>query len=708
MDDGRLVRDELSGSIAKSYVSQISQYHRIQASTMFRDAALYVVEELRSMGIRDAEILHFPADGRQKFWTHASTLGWEVRSAELRLVKPKEELLATFDDIPTSLHSSSQGTPRDGVTAELVDVGAGTSATDYKGKRVRGKIVLAKGNAHAVHKEAVVKRGAAGVLTDTLTHEFPKIRESIDIPDAHSYQGIWPTAANAKKVRFGFSLSKRQGDMLRRYLAKGQKVTLRAKVDARLFRGKYDVVTATIRGSSRPEEEIFLIAHLCHPKPGANDNASGSGLLMEIARTLMALIRSSKMKRPARTIRFLWVPETTGTVALLSTRPDMWDKLVAGLNLDMVGEDQEMCKSTLLVGVTPDSLPSYLNDLVISVLESAAKELDPLNQIGLVSNFRYARSPFSPGSDHAEFVEPTVGVPCVSFTQWPDRFYHTSMDTIDRVSEESLRRVGWTGAMTALRLANADVGTAFELASLTCSRGAARIAEASGKASQDLFGKMEDRNTKGKMQELAKLVRHHRNRIEHVARREQEAVRSVIRLGTDKELEDSVESMAKDLAEAGKKGLAGLERIVKIIEGRLKRQIPSAPRETKAERESKKLVPKRRFKGTLDWFELLDSLGEEAVKAYKKIGEADVDFGSKIAETVNLMDGKRTVDEIVMVLYAEYGPTDHAHVLKFLRDLERLKLVSFRTPSRGVQGAVCILESLAHFQSEDYCTELDS
>ena len=646
---------------------------------MFHDAALYVVKELRSMGIRDAGILQFPADGRQKFWTHSSTLGWEVKSAELHLVKPKEELLASFDDIPTSLHTYSQGTPRNGVTAGLVDVGAGTSAKDYKGKRVRGKLVLAKGNAHAVHKEAVVKRGAAGVLTDTLTYEFPKVRESIDIPDARAYQGIWPTAANAKKIRFGFSLSKRQGDMLRRYLAKGQKVLLRAKVDARLFRGKYDVVTASIKGSSKPEEEIFLIAHLCHPKPGANDNASGSGLLMEIARTLIALIRSGKIKRPARTIRFLWVPETTGTVALISTHPEMCDRLVAGLNMDMVGEDQEMCKSTLYVGVTPDSLPSYLNDLVISILESAAKELDPLNQIGLVSNFRYVRSPFGPGSDHAEFVEPTVGVPCVSFTQWPDRFYHTSMDTIDRVSEESLRRVGWTSTMAALRLANADAGTAFELASLTCSRGAARISEASGKASQELFGKMESPNSKDDVQELARLARHHRNRIEHVTWREQEAVRSVMTLGSGKELEDAIELMAKDLAEAGRKGLAGLERTVKVIEGRLQRRIPSAPRESRAEGESKILVPKRHFKGSLPWHDILDSLGEEAADAYRKIGESDSDFGSKIAETVNLVDGKRTVDEIVMVLFAEYGRTDHANVLRYLRDLERMKLVSFRT-----------------------------
>lgn len=677
MKDGRLVKNELSGSTAKGYVSQITRYHRIQGSEMFHDAALHIVDELRRMGINDAKILQFPADGKQKFWTHRSSLGWKVKSAELHLVKPKEELLATFDDIPTSLHTFSQGTSKDGVTAELIDVGAGDSAKDFKGKKVKGKIVLAKGSAHSVHTEAVVKRGAAGVITDTLAYEFPKVRESIDVPDAHCYQRITPTSDNEKKIRFGFSLSKRQGDRLRKYLANGQKVVLRAKVDAKLLPGKYDIVTSTIKGSSKPEQEIFLIAHLCHPKPGANDNASGSGLLLEIARTMTTLIRSGKIKRPARTIRFLWVPETTGTVALLATRPDIWSRFIAGLNLDMVGEDQEACKCTLHVGVTPDSLPSFLNDLVMSVMEDSAKELDPLAQIGLPSNFRYTRGSFSAGSDHAEFVEPTVGIPCVSFTQWPDRFYHTSMDTIDKVSEDSLRRIGWTITMVVLKLANADQRTAVELASLACSRGSARIAEASAKASQDLHAAVDGPKGENKVRELAKLVKDNGSRIGHIVRREQEAVRSVRRLGTSKELEDFIDALVADLADAGERELAGLERTVKVIERSLQRKMPAIARESKAERESKKLVPKRRFKGTLPWSLLPDSLDEEGTKAYEKIEETDYEFMSKTAEIVNFMDGRRTVYEITEALSAEYGPTNHAHVMRYLRDLEKMRLVSF-------------------------------
>lgn len=675
MNPEELVKDELSGATAKSYVSHLTRYHRIQASPMFHDAASYITKELRGMGLQDVEILQFPADGKKRYWTHRTSPGWEVRSAELRLIEPKERLLATFEDTPMSLHTFSTSTPKGGVEAELVDVGAGLVEEDYRGKKVKGKLVLATGSARTVHTEAVVKRGAAGVITDTLAYEFPKVRESIDIPDAHSYQGIWPTSDNAGKIKFGFSLSKRQGNELRGYLKDKKKVVLRAKVDANLLPGKYDIVTATVRGSTRCDEEVFLIAHLCHPKPGANDNASGSGLLMEIARSISASIKSKKMKRPLRTIRFFWVPETSGTVALLATRPDIVDKLVAGVNLDMVGEDQELCRSTLELALTPDSLPSYLNDLVMSVAERSAKELDPMAQIGLASTFRFRGTPFSVGSDHAEFVEPSTGVPCIGMTQWPDMFYHTSMDTIDKVSETSLRRVGWIAAVTILRLADADEDAAFALASLCGSRGLARIAQAGEKASAEMFA-AKAAGTKGRASRLADMVRFHSDRIDHVTAREQQVVRSVGDLCDCGRLDDFIEAQVGILADAGRMEQDKFDRTIAAIREDLGASI-ARPTPSQSEKESSRLVPRRLFKGTLDWTLLGDFLGEEGYKAYKKIEEKDPKFMSKTAEILFLTDGKRSVADIVKVAAAEFGPTDHSHVLKYLRDLERMKLVSF-------------------------------
>jgi aminopeptidase YwaD len=668
-----VVKSELSGPKAKACVAELTRFHRIQGSSMMDEAARHVSAELKRVGVDKVRIERYPADGRQKYWTYTSVMGWNVRSAELRLLEPREKLLAKFSEIPQSLHTFSKGTPRNGVTAELIDVGKGVSDEDYSGKDVKGRVVLATGLAKSVHNAAVTKRGAAGVLTDTLSYEFLGVRESADIPDAHSYQGIWPDARAARKTRFGFSLSRRQGNELRRYIESGKTVKLHAKVDADLTPGKYSIVSATIPGSERPEEEIFLVAHLCHPRPSANDNASGSGLLIEIARTITKLIGSGRIERPKRTIRFLWVPETVGTVVFLSKHPELHERLVAGVNLDMVGEDQEQCRSTLCMDCTPDSLPSYLNDLVYSMVERANAEYDNMAKLGMVSDFRYARTPFSGGSDHAEFNEASVGAPCVGLTQWPDLFYHTSMDTIDKVSEDSLRRVGLAAATSVLTLADADTDVIHELSSLTASEGMKRISHAVGEAAKKLF------SLKSKPAEARRAVDFHTMRLKHIITREEEAVRSVARLDDMVGDDGFVESQIASVREHGSNELS---RLSEIISGSLSGGSRSRSRKkagSRAGSRARAIVPKRRFRGTIDTDLILDELGEEDYGWYRRMGEKDSLFSKKMYEIVNLMDGKRDLSEITDFVSAEYGHTDHRDVLRFVEDLKRIRLVSYRS-----------------------------
>jgi len=71
----KIVKDELSGDNAKLYVQQISNFHRIQASTMFHEAAEYVRDTLLKVGIEDAKIEQFTSDGSKKYWTYTSQLG---------------------------------------------------------------------------------------------------------------------------------------------------------------------------------------------------------------------------------------------------------------------------------------------------------------------------------------------------------------------------------------------------------------------------------------------------------------------------------------------------------------------------------------------------------------------------------------------------------------------------------------------------------
>ncbi|MDH5449823.1 MAG: DUF4910 domain-containing protein [Candidatus Bathyarchaeota archaeon] len=676
----KVVREEFSGDNAKLYVQQISNFHRIQASPMFHAAAEYVRNTLLEVGIKNAKIEQFVSDGSKKYWTHTSPVGWEVKSAELRLVEPEEKLICRYIDTPTCLHTHSKATPPEGITAQLVDVGAGTKAKDYEGKDVKGKFVLATGRAKMVHEQAVYKRGTAGVITDTLTYEMKYVRESVDTPDAHAYQAIWPTKDDLDKVTFGFSVSRRQGNHLRDLLKHDKPVKLQAKVDARLFSSNLDVVVATIPGSSKPNEEIFLIAHLCHPKPSANDNASGSGLLLEIARVINTLIDSGKITDPARTIKFIWVPETYGTIALLYNHPELPRKLVAGINLDMVGQDQELCKSTLTVARTPDSLPSYLNDLMINLLEESREEFDSSTMFGSASTFRFKADVYTGGSDHAEFVDSTIKVPCIMLLQWPDLFYHASMDTIDKVSPHSLKRVGWAATVAALTIANADVNTALYLADQTSSRGITRIKETGRKAVEELYRIKEEPKLNEKPDELAKSLAtksfYYRNKLEHIIQREKEAVISVKRLASSISLDNFIHKFTEDISTTGKKEIARISEVLSHIAKTSGVSVPEQMKETEVEAESKKLVPQRLFKGSLSMEAVRKALTEKEHEWYEEKRKKDPTFGMKVVEALNFMDGKRTLYEIIKAISAEYTETRVEDILEFLRDLEKLELVS--------------------------------
>jgi len=674
----KIVKNEISGEVAKSYVAQITCFHRIQASIMFHKAAEYVRDTLQNLGFKSAKIEQFPSNGAVKYWTWTSPMGWEVKSAELYLVEPEKKLIVRYEDVPTCLHTHSKSTPAEGITAELVDVGEGTKPKHYQGKDVKDKFVLATGRAKQVHEKAVYKYGATGVITDTITYEMKNVRESVDIPDAHAYQSIWPTKKEQDKVSFGFSLSKRQGNHLRTLLKGDKPVILKAKVNARLFPGNLDVVTATIEGSSKPNEEIFFVAHLCHPKPSANDNASGSGLLLEIARTIKIIVESGKIEKPTRTIRFLWVPETFGTIAYLYHHPDLSPKLIAGINLDMVGQNQELCKSTLNLDKTPDSNPSYINDYVFSLFKQSIEEFDPKTVFGSASTFRYSINAFSGGSDHAEFNDSTFNVPCVMLLQWPDLHYHTSMDSIDKVSENSLKRVGWIATVAALTLANATAEDAIFMAKLTRWGGITRLQEASKEAVTALFQKKANSNPNELAKDLVKIVRHFKNKMEHITWREKKAIKSVERLGNSPKLENLITKYLKDIANYSQLENLRFEEILAHITKTASITLPAQIEETAAEKEAKSLTPKRLFKGSFNSDALKSALGEEEFDWYEEIGKKDEDFRKKTYEIFNFMDEKRTVYELAKAVSAEYSETSIEHLLKFMHDLEKTKFISFQ------------------------------
>ena len=117
-------------------------------------------------------------------------------------------------------------------------------------------------------------------------------------------------------------ISLREARALQQRLARGERITLHAVVRARNDDAMpYETLVATIPGTDPAAGEIVFSCHLDHEKPGANDNASGCAANLEIARTLKTLIDAKRIPPPARTIRFIWPSEMTGTIAYLAKYP---------------------------------------------------------------------------------------------------------------------------------------------------------------------------------------------------------------------------------------------------------------------------------------------------------------------------------------------------------------------------------------------------
>ena len=187
-------------------------------------------------------------------------------------------------------------------------------------------------------------------------------------------------------------------------------VQVRCYCDASLYNGSLEVVEATIKGES--SEEILLVAHLCHPRSSANDNASGVACGMEVLRVLKRLQDSGELPRLKRSIKVLFVPEFSGTYAWLNHRQGQWQKSLAGLNLDMVGGRQAAGYGPLTISDLPASTPSFIMSLATLAMDEVRNMLPAHSGVDSVSGFNSTTSAFDPGSDHISSAIPRLISQC--------------------------------------------------------------------------------------------------------------------------------------------------------------------------------------------------------------------------------------------------------------------------------------------------------
>ncbi len=464
---------EISGESAKRNLEGFSRLHRMRGSRDFHRAAEQVLGELQKYGYADAHIEKLTADGKVFYGTQRSRPAWDADFAELWELDADggpSVRIASWDAAPITLAEDSESAD---LTSQLVDVGEGTSESDYAGKDVKGKIVLAGAQpGGAVQRIAIGGHGAAGIVSYA-----PNQRTAWWKQDETLVRWGHLDTFSATPT-FAFMISLGQARALRDRLAKGEVIRLHAVVRAGDHPGFYEIATATIPGSDPAvrDEEIVYSCHLDHPRPGANDNASGCATILEVARTLRKLIDEKRIAPPRRTIRFVWPPEVEGTMALLNGKPELAGRIKAAIHLDMVGGGAET-KTIFHVTRGPASVPSFVYDVAAKIGEFAGQQSSQYAMTGsarwpLVAPeggreaLRAAFVPLTLGSDHQVYSNSSWGIPSIYLNDWPDRFIHTNADTPAKIDPTKLKRAGFIAAACGVVLASVGANDAPQILSI--------------------------------------------------------------------------------------------------------------------------------------------------------------------------------------------------------------------------------------------------
>jgi hypothetical protein len=361
--------------------------------------------------------------------------------------------------------------PSADILASVVFVGYGISdpaqhIDDYAGLDVRNKIVLFlrgkpeqyKGAAAHADKERIAKeKGAVAYLTATgpVLSPYELRRGVTGTPTAlyagtdssHQLPGAWISTAVAESIITRATAGEiRLKDIQEAITRSNSSRSFTTEVTARLAwttlssTGTLFNIASLIRGySPRAQDTVIIGAHRDHFGlqggrlfAGADDNASGTAVMLEVARVL-----ASAPAAPKRSILFIsFSGEEQG---LLGSRHYVTQPIVPlSSTLGMINIDHAgVGNGRLTVGVTG------LDKSVASDAGAMAGLSDKLDLYG-----------FFPGGDHVPFKE--AGVPTITVVSGGVHpHFHQPSDTADTIDPEILKSVARYVLALAWQLANA-------------------------------------------------------------------------------------------------------------------------------------------------------------------------------------------------------------------------------------------------------------
>ncbi len=654
----RHIINEASGDLALQNEIVLTGVNRNRlpeeySSTYFETE--FILKKLREYGIENSEIIDLPA---------RSETTWDAESAELWITKPELRKITDLREIPACLCS---GSVTSDVTAELVYAGPGFRESDYQGKDVKGKIVLVNGMPEMARRLAVEKFGALGLIGSASSHPEHD-------PDQVGWSSI--RVSESEKPTFAFMISARQKNELRDALERGETIEVRAVCKTQMVPYKEQMVAALLPGREFPEEELVFTAHLFEglTMRGANDNDSGCAAVLETARVLKKLVDDGKIPPLRRSVRFLFIPEISGTAAYIREFPRISKRFFANINEDMVGEALGMNKSFFNLERPPDSVPSYLGDVLESLVlwvgetQNGNVEYDGdlpkiVSSTGLKDPFYYAIIAFAGGSDHIVFLDGGVRVPSVTFNCWPDMWYHTSGDTPDKSDPTQLKRVVFIGAAAAAFLANAGSMEVQKMAAETSGRAIGRLGLDKLRAERMLV-EAEPKDIHTALKEALNIVSQGFNR-------EREALESIrFFIKQDAALEGMLTAKVTSLEGLRPTFLQDVDGTYKLrcLEENI---MPQKPVPNEAEVRLSKWIPVRtgKMSGYFNAWEFYQRVREMKVPPNYRIGRAEF-------EVRNFIDGRRSILDIRNAVSAEHGPVPLEGVEKYILLLEKTGFVS--------------------------------
>ncbi|HKG22636.1 MAG TPA: M28 family metallopeptidase [Blastocatellia bacterium] len=642
----RMLTNEISGDRSFEHIRWLTHWHRDSGMEGYFKAADYVVQAAKDAGLADVRFVEQPLPG----------VNYTARSAELWMVEPVEVKLADIGDHAVYLADGSHDAD---VTAELVWIDDATNES-LKNLDVAGKIVLTSAQPSLAAQTAVWEKGAAGIVS----YATSESKNPMDRPDQIAWNRIPVTPPSGKKGTFAFMLPPRKGDTLRRILgsremqdlfatgkrARGGRVVLRAKVDTEISPapGRTGFVEGWIRGSKYHDQQVVLTAHLQEEQGSANDDGSGCGNLLELARVFNKLIREGKLQRPLRDIRFWWTDEIYSEYRYFGDHPEETKNLLANVHQDMTGANQALGSRVQHLIFAPHSRTSYLDAIFESagtyVLQTNNSFLSANRQGGLprphsrpIYSTRGTRQgyngrfvPYFGSSDHMCFVDGGVGVPAVALINWDDEFIHSSDDDLDKVDQTQLQRNNFIIGSIAYFLAfKAERDSVPLIAGETFAQGARRLANDLNVAMRVL---RESGETPAAAWKLAKMV------IEQGVRRERAALESIrVFTGGDAKTGQALDQL---IARVGKKEgdlMADLQDYALQVRGSLPDQEQPTPEETAASRK-------------------IPANAAPLATYFEKRGDVDFDsglHGLMRSEVFNFVDGKRSYYDIYKAVNAE-------------------------------------------------------